>query len=113
MLAIKFKRIGKKHQPFYRVVIAEKRSKLNGRFIDDLGWLNPHNREFKLDKEKAGYWIKVGAQATPSVHNLFVKAGFLKDKKIPVHKKSKKNKEVGEAGGSAEAKTALPTVVDK
>lgn len=89
MLAIKFKRIGKKHQPTFRVIVTEKRSKISGKFVDDLGWLNPRNHEFNLNKERAEYWLKVGAQTTPSVHNLFVKAGFLKDKKISVHKKSK------------------------
>ncbi len=93
MLAIKFKRTGKKHQPSFRIIVSEKRSKVSGRFIDDLGWLNPRSHEFNLNKERAEYWLKVGAQATPSVHNLFVRSGFLKDKKIQVHKKPKKTAE--------------------
>lgn len=90
MLAIKFKRIGKKHQGSFRVVVMEKRSKLQGRFMDDLGWLNPHTDKFELEKKRAEYWLKVGAQPTATVHNLFMKAGVISGKKIAVHKKSKK-----------------------
>ena len=50
MLAIKLKRIGKKHQPSYRIVVAEKRSKLNGRYVEDLGWLNPGANELNIKK---------------------------------------------------------------
>lgn len=89
MLAIKLKRIGKKHQPSYRVIVAEKRSKMQGRYVDDLGWLNPKNKEFKINEERAMHWLKVGAQPTDSIHNLFVRAGVIKESKIPVHKKKK------------------------
>ena len=90
MLAIKFKRIGKKHQASFRVVVLEKRTKLNGRFLEDLGWLNPHTDKFELEKKRAAHWLKMGAQPTDSIHNLFVKAGIISAKKIAVHKKSKK-----------------------
>ncbi len=89
MLAIKFKRIGKKHQASFRVIISEKRYKVFGRFVEDLGWMNPRTNEVKIDKEKAAYWIKVGAQPTPSVHNLLVREGVIDAKKIPVHQKPK------------------------
>ncbi len=72
----------------------EKRSKVQGRFVDDLGWYNLNNKSFDLDKEKAKYWISVGAQPTDSVHNLLVKSGtLLNTKKKPVHGKSKQKKE--------------------
>lgn len=86
MLAIKFKRIGKKHQPSFRVIVAEKRSKVNGRFIDDLGWYNPKSKGFALDKEKTKQWLGNGAQPTASIHNFLVKAGALNAPKIAVHK---------------------------
>ena len=73
MIAIKFKRIGKKKQASFRVIVAEKRSKINGRFIEDLGWFNPHNDKFQLNTERIGYWIKNGAQPTPSIKNLLKK----------------------------------------
>jgi len=89
MLAIKLKRLGKKHQASFRFVVAEKRSKLQGRFVKDLGWFDPHTDKFNLDKEKMAYWLKVGAQPTPSVHNLLVRAGIKAGPKIAVHKKAK------------------------
>lgn len=91
MLAIKFKRIGKKHQPSFRVTVMEKRSKLQGRFIDDLGWYNPRSKEFGLNKERVLRWMKSGAQPTDAVHNLLVRAGAISGPKRPVHKKSKQN----------------------
>ncbi len=93
MLAIKFRRQGKKHQASFRLIVTEKRSKLGGRFIDDLGWLDPKSKKFEVKKEKVERWLKVGAKATPSVHNFLVRAGVLSAAKIPVHKKSKKTEE--------------------
>ncbi len=90
MLAIKLKRIGKKHQPSFRLVIAEKRSKATGRYIEDIGWFNPKSKEFKINNERIDYWIKSGAQPTDTVHNLLVRAEAIKGPKIAVHAKSKK-----------------------
>ncbi|MEK7169600.1 MAG: 30S ribosomal protein S16 [Patescibacteria group bacterium] len=106
MLAIKLKRIGKKHQGSFRIVVTEKRTKLNGRFTDDLGWVNPATDKFDLDKKRAEYWLKVGAQATPTVHNLLVKAGVVSGKKIAVHKQSKKKAEEAKAAPAAAAPAA-------
>ena len=89
MLSIKLKRIGKKHQPSFRVIVAEKRSKLEGRYVDDLGWLNPRGREFKINKERALHWLSHGAQPTDTVHNLLVKSGVINGPKRPVDKKKK------------------------
>ena len=89
MLTIKLKRIGKKHQASFRLVVLEKRTKLNGRCVEELGWLNPRTDERDFKKERIEYWLKVGAQPTDTVHNLLVKAGVIKSHKIPVHKKKK------------------------
>jgi small subunit ribosomal protein S16 len=89
MLAIKLKRIGKKGQPSYRVVVAEKRSKLSGRYVEDIGWLNPANKQFNLKRDRAEHWLKVGAQPTDTVHNLLVKSGVLIGPKRPKHRTKK------------------------
>jgi len=65
------------------------------RYVDDLGFWNPHTNKFSLDGEKINKWLKEGAQPTDTVHNLLVKAGILKGPKIAVHKKSKKVSEQG------------------
>jgi len=73
MLAIKLKRIGKKHQASFRIIVAEKRSKINGRFVEDLGWYNPHTNKSKINMERVGHWTKNGAQPTASIKNLLKK----------------------------------------
>ena len=115
MLAIKFRRQGKKHQASYRIVVAEKRSKMRGRFVDDLGWFDPHTKKFDLKKEKVEHWMKVGAKPTDSVHNLLVRAEIIEAPKIAVHstkKKKKKEEPAAEAkAGKEEAKTEPVTEV--
>ena len=100
MLAIKLQRIGKKHQAHFRLVVGEKRSKLNGRQVEDLGWYNPSNKEHQISKERVLFWMQKGAQTTDTVHNLLIRAGVLTGAKRPVHKKGKTVE--GAASGSAE-----------
>lgn len=95
MLAIKLKRIGKKHQPAFRVVVDEKRSKVKGDFVEDLGWLNPLSHDSELKSDRIKYWLSVGAQPTVTVHNLLVKKGILEASKIAI--KIKVSKKEGEA----------------
>lgn len=111
MLAIKLKRIGKKHQASFRVVVMEKRSKLQGRFIEDLGWANPRTNERQVDATRATHWLKVGAQPTATAWNLLVKAGIVRGKKIAVHGKSKQAVEAAPATPAAEA--AAPAAEEK
>ena len=89
MLAIKLKPTGKKHQRYFRIVVAEKKSKLQGRFLDDLGWLNPHTDTQNINKEKVAKWLKNGAQPTDTVHNLLVKMQIIQKKKRHVSSRKK------------------------
>ena len=70
MLKIKLQTRGKKHQRTYRIVLAEARSKADGKFIDDLGSYSPITKEMSLDKAKMKKWIKNGAQLTTGVDKL-------------------------------------------
>ncbi len=108
MLAIKFRRIGKKHQPSFRVVVIEKRSKLVGKFVENLGWYNPRDKKFDLNKERVDYWLKNGAQPTDSIYNLLARAQLISGPKKPVHKKAKKSKEE-----PIEVKESFPEVEKK
>ncbi|HOB90264.1 MAG TPA: 30S ribosomal protein S16 [Candidatus Colwellbacteria bacterium] len=76
MLAIKLKRIGKKGQAAFRVVVAEAKSKLKGQSIEDLGYVNPHTDKFELKKDRINYWIKNGARATETVKRFMAKSGM-------------------------------------
>ena len=76
MLAIRLTRMGAKKRPFYRLVVAEKRGKRDGRFIEIVGHYNPcrETLEVKLNHERIQYWIKCGAQPTETVRNLIRKS---------------------------------------
>jgi small subunit ribosomal protein S16 len=75
LLAIRLTRQGAKKKPFYRVVVAEKRAKRDGRFVEIVGFYNPCREpiELKLDLERISYWIKCGAQPTETVRSLIRK----------------------------------------
>ena len=74
---IRFKRMGSKKNPFYRVVVADSRSPRDGRFIEERGYYNPLTKETKIDNEKAADWIKKGAQPTDTVRALLKKNGAI------------------------------------
>ena len=91
MLKIRLFRIGKKQQPSYKIVVVDKReAPKGGRFMDELGFVNPINKEKSLNKDRAKHWISKGAQPSDTVYNLFIKEGVIEGKKKDVHKKSKK-----------------------
>lgn len=90
MLVIRYSRRGKKHQPSYRIVVAEKRSKLTGESIEDLGSYNPTTKKATINKDRLKHWMGVGAIASPSVHNLLVKEKAIDAKKIAIKVKAQK-----------------------
>ena len=76
MLKIKLSRIGKRDQPHYRIVVAEARSKRDGKVTDIIGFYNPNvtPKTIKIDRTKYTKWLKKGAQPTDTVRNLFNKS---------------------------------------
>ena len=93
MLVLKLQRRGKKHQPFYRLVVSERRSKVTGQEVESLGWYDPKSKERKFNKERILLWLQNGAQKTDSVHNLLIRDGIIEGSRIAVHKKPKASKE--------------------
>lgn len=75
---IRFKRMGSKKNPFYRVVVADVKAPRDGSFIEEVGYYNPTVEpvELKLDAEKVTKWVKTGAQPTDTVRALIKKAGI-------------------------------------
>lgn len=110
MLMLKLQRIGKKHQAAYRLIVGEKREKLNGKQLEDLGWFDPKTGKVELRKDRILYWISMGAGKSDTVHNMLVTAGIVEGKKIAVHKQPKKKEGEAKAGEApkAEAKTEAP-----
>lgn len=77
---IRLRRMGAKKNPFYRIVVADKRSPRDGRFIEEIGYYNPLKEPavIEVNKEKAEEWLKKGAQPSETVKSLFNKAGINK-----------------------------------
>jgi len=72
MLAISLMRMGAKKQPFYRIVVKEKRSKRDGAYLENVGTYNPmvNPAEVNLKHDRIEHWISVGAQPTETVKSL-------------------------------------------
>lgn len=72
MLSIRLQRLGRKGYPVYRIVVQEGRqSPDSGKYVALLGSYNPHTKEITLDKEKAEFYLKNGAQPSDRVVSLF------------------------------------------
>ena len=91
MLVIRLFRVGKKNQPFFKLVVTDKRkSSTKGRFVEEVGFYNPLTKEKVLKPERIKHWLSVGAKPSNTVYNLLISEKILEGKKTPVHKKPKK-----------------------
>jgi small subunit ribosomal protein S16 len=74
---IKLKRLGKIREPFYRIVVADARTKRDGRAIEEIGKYHPKLEPslIQIDSDRAQYWLSVGAQPTESVQRLLTITG--------------------------------------
>jgi small subunit ribosomal protein S16 len=106
MLAIKLQRIGKKHQPSYRVVVAEKRSKMAAPPVEDLGSYDPRTKAMTVKKERVLHWVTMGAQPTITANNLLVKGGVITGVKIAIKMPKAVAKPVVEKKAAAPAEEA-------
>jgi small subunit ribosomal protein S16 len=73
---IRMKRAGAKNAPAYRIVVADGRSPRDGRFIEEIGSYKPieSGTNYKIDLERAQYWISKGALPTETVASFIKKA---------------------------------------
>jgi len=79
---IRLFRIGKKKQPSYKVVVTDKRNApARGRFVEEVGTYNPLTKEAAFNKERIAYWLKTGAQASDTVHNLLIQNKVIEGEK--------------------------------
>ena len=74
---IRLKRMGKIRAPYYRIVVADSRTKRDGRSIEEIGKYHPtENPSFiEVDSARAQYWLSVGAQASPQVEAILKLTG--------------------------------------
>jgi small subunit ribosomal protein S16 len=79
MVRIRLRRIGLKNQPTYRVVVADKESPRDGRFLEIVGFYNPRTNPITLEikEDKIYEWMAKGAQPTESVLKLFNSIGVM------------------------------------
>ncbi|QKJ19269.1 30S ribosomal protein S16 [Microbacterium hominis] len=66
---IRLKRLGKIRAPYYRIVVADSRTKRDGRVIEEIGKYHPTEQPsfIEVDSDRAQYWLSVGAQPTEQV----------------------------------------------
>ena len=74
---IRLKRLGKIRAPYYRIVVADSRTKRDGRVIEEIGKYHPTEDPsvIEVDSDRAQYWLGVGAQPTEQVRALLKLTG--------------------------------------
>jgi small subunit ribosomal protein S16 len=108
MLVIRYFRTGKKNQPYFKIVVTDKRMPTRGgRFKEEVGFVDPVKKIKKVNAERAKYWLSQGAQPSDTVYNLFVSEKILEGKKRDLHHE-KKVKEGAAAPAAAPATQGAP-----
>ena len=78
MVVIRLARGGAKKRPFYHVIVADSRSRRDGRFIERVGFYNPMaaggEQPLRLALDRVTHWTGVGARLSPTVERLVVQA---------------------------------------
>jgi small subunit ribosomal protein S16 len=84
MLKIRMQRTGRKHQPTYRLVLSDSKSSAkSGKYLELLGnYDSRHGEKSEIKIDRVSYWISVGAQISPTVHNLLLDKKIITGKKI-------------------------------
>lgn len=114
MLRIRLRRIGRKHDPSYRVIVTEKgRSPQTGAYVEALGTYDPSAEEYELKDGRIEHWLSEGAQPSDTVHNLLVTAGVVDGdavnplpNKTPVEEQPADGSETDDKTGEPEAETS-------
>jgi small subunit ribosomal protein S16 len=109
LLVIRFARTGKKHQAYYRIVVADKRSAVGAKFIEIVGNYDPHAKKVSLDKEKIGEYLKNGAQPSNSVAKILKSEKVELPKWVKIAEKNKAPKKVEEPKAEAPKTEEAPS----
>ena len=80
---IRLQRVGRKHDPAFRLVVVDsRRSTKSGRFLEILGAYNPRRKTASVKGERVKYWLSNGAKASVTAHNLLVGQKVVTGKKL-------------------------------
>lgn len=109
MLKIRLQRVGRKHEPTFRLVLTDSQnSTKSGRFLEILGSHDPRDRNIsEIKGDRVQHWISKGAQVSDTVHNLLVEKKIIQGKKVNVLPKKTPIKKEGEEA-SIESSEAVP-----
>jgi small subunit ribosomal protein S16 len=78
MLKIRLQRVGKKNDPYFRLVVTQHTNKTKtGKPVEIVGSHDVQKGGAKYETDRIKYWISVGAQPTPTVNNMLVTAGII------------------------------------
>lgn len=90
MLKIRLQRTGRKNDPHFRLIVTESILKpKTSQFTEIVGTYNVKAGIFEAKADRVKYWMSVGAQVSPTVHNLLISKGVIEGKKINVLPKKK------------------------
>lgn len=86
MVRIRLRRMGAKKKPFYRIVVADKQSPRDGRFIEVIGTYDPltEPETVELQVDRATHWLSHGAQPSDAVARMLRRLNLLDDNGKPV-----------------------------
>jgi small subunit ribosomal protein S16 len=90
MLVIRYFRIGKTNQPYFKIVVTDQRMPIRGgRFVEEVGFSDPIKKKKTLNADRIKFWLSKGAQPSDSIYNLLVSEKIIEGKKRDVHNKKK------------------------
>ncbi|MBI2484963.1 30S ribosomal protein S16 [Candidatus Uhrbacteria bacterium] len=81
MLTLRLSRIGKRKQPYFRLIAVEKGKDPWGTNVEILGTYDPRSKAQTFNTERVSYWLGKGAQPSDRVHNMLVDLKLLESKK--------------------------------
>jgi len=111
MLKIRLRRVGKRNQPSYRIVVVEHTTKVQGSYLENLGNYNPRANEFAVKEDRVLHWLSVGAQPSERMAKLLAKAG-VKHKQIVLPDYDRKPKRVSKKAQPEAPVAEQPTTAD-
>ena len=109
MVRIRLRRVGFRNQPSYRIMVADKESPRDGRFLEILGSYNPRTEPstIEIQEDRVYHWLEVGAKPSNSVLQIFNQVGLM-DRFMRYKAGEKPEKLLAEANASNEKRKIKP-----
>jgi small subunit ribosomal protein S16 len=111
MLIMRLRRIGRKSDPHYRVVVAEHTSPVQGKFLAEVGHYHPKSKELVLNQDLILAWMEKGAQVSNTVARLCDKAGIGHERIVAKQYQGQPKKKAVAAAKAKEDKANAPAPV--